>query len=234
MKRISEGILRNEINISQEQAREFLESVDRRNYTPDRIGFIPAVEDWQNLLTKWDRAIFDDLDAEDRENYKRFYSNVLEAQSCLREGATEEEISELEKRLQTKLPLSYRNFLLASNGFTILNECCELYGTDRIQWFIEENEDWAEAWDCVDDVDDEQYFQYGEHQDCCWIRGQYLKTALQISSAEDGYVYLLNPKIKDSRNEWEAWDFGNKLPGAYRYRSFWEMMQEVYKRNFGA
>ena len=59
-----------------------------------------------------------------------------------------------------------------------------------------------------------------------------MKTALQISFTEDGYVYLLNPKIIDSRNEWEAWDFGTKLPGAYRYRSFWEMMQEVYQRCF--
>jgi hypothetical protein len=71
-----------------------------------------------------------------------------------------------------------------------------------------------------DDVDDEKYFQYGEHQNCCWMRGRYMKTALQISSAEEGDVYLLNPQIIDARNEWEAWDFGNKNPGAYRYRSF--------------
>ncbi|MBW4475266.1 MAG: hypothetical protein KME45_33550 [Stenomitos rutilans HA7619-LM2] len=61
-----------------------------------------------------------------------------------------------------------------------------------------------------------------------------MKTALQLSSTEDGYVFLLNPQVLDSRNEWEAWDFGNKLPGANRYRSFWDMMQNVYKRSFGS
>lgn len=114
----------------------------------------------------------------------------------------------------------------------ILNEYCELYGIDQTKWFIDENKEWAEIWDDCNEIDDEKYFQYGEHQDCIWIRGQYMKTALQISSTEDGYVFLLNPQIRDTRNEWEAWDFGNKLPGAYRYRSFWDMMQKVYKRSF--
>ena len=59
-----------------------------------------------------------------------------------------------------------------------------------------------------------------------------MKTALQISWEEDSYVYLLNPKIIDSRNECVAWDFGSKLPGAYRYCSFWDMMQQVYQRCF--
>jgi SMI1 / KNR4 family (SUKH-1) len=234
MNRISEGALRNRINLSREQAQDFLDLVNRRNYIPINIGFIPTVDDWNNFLEKWSEAIFDNLDEEHMENYEFQYSDVLESKSCLRIGATEEEVSELEKRLGAKLPIGYRNFLLASNGFTVLNEYCDLYGIDQINWFIEENRDWAECWDDGDDVEDEKYFQYGEHQDCCWIRGRYMKTALQISSAEDGDVYLLNPQIIDSRSEWEAWDFGNKNPGAYRYRSFWDMMQKVYKRSFGS
>jgi hypothetical protein len=234
MKRISEGVLRNEINISQAQAQEFIESASNRTYDPQIFGFIPTVEDWSKFLKKWNKAIFDNLDERHIHNYEFQYANVLGNKSCLCEPVTEKKISELENRLQTKLPLAYKNFLFASNGFTILNEYCELYGTDRIKWFVEENKEWAEAWENDDEVDDEKYFQYGEHQDCIWVRGQYLKTALQISSTQDGYVYLLNPQIKDSRNEWEAWDFGNKLPGAYRYRSFWEMMQKVYERSFGS
>ncbi|MDJ0593945.1 MAG: SMI1/KNR4 family protein [Pleurocapsa sp. MO_226.B13] len=234
MKRISEGVLQNKINLSQEQAQEFLDLVNTRNYIPTNIGFIPTVEDWNNFLEKWNTAIFDNIEEEDLDDYEFEYSDVLNRKSCLRTGATEEEIAQLETKLTAKLPLSYRNFLLASNGFTILNEYCQLYGTDDIKWFVEENRDWAEIWEDRDDLEDEKYFQYGEHQDCCWIGGRYLKTALQISSTEDGYVFLLNPKIIDSRNEWEAWDFGNKYPGAYRYRSFWEMMQKVYKSSFAS
>ncbi|MEM1172119.1 MAG: SMI1/KNR4 family protein [Cyanobacteria bacterium P01_H01_bin.35] len=234
--RISTGVLQNQINISQQQAQEFLDLINRRNYMPTNIGFIPTVDDWKNFLEKWNEAIFDNLDEEDRENYQLEDPNILNRKSCLEPSATEQEISELEKRLAAKLPLSYRNFLLASNGFTILNESCELYGTNEIKWFIEDedNRDWAEDWDDDDEVEDERYFQYGEHQDCCWIRGRYMKTALQISSTEDGMIYLLNPQIIDSRNEWEAWDFGNDYPGAFRYRSFWEMMQDVYKKSLSA
>lgn len=233
MSRISEGVLENKINISQEQAEDFLDLINRRNYIPANIGFIPTIDDWKSFLEKWNEAIFDNLDQKDIEYYESGYgySNVWNRKSCLEIGATEEEVSELEKRLKTKLPLSYRNFLLTSNGFTILREDCELYDTKEIKWFIEEKRDWAESWDDDDDVTDEEYFQYGEHQDCCSMRGGYMKTALQISSTEDGFVYLLNPKIIDSRNEWEAWDFGSKYPGAFRYRSFWEMMQKVYKRS---
>ncbi len=233
MKRISEGVLQDEIKIYEVQAQEFLKSVNSRSYAPQSVGFVPTVRDWKLFLEKWNERIFENLDEARRENYEYRYPQALIDQQCLKEGATEEEIIELEKKLQTKLPVSYRNFLLASNGFVILDEYCELFGTDKINWFIAdaENVDWAEAWDDLYEVSDEKYFQYGVHQDCVWIRGKYMETALQISSTEDGYVYLLNPLIVDDRKEWEAWDFGSKLPGAYRYRSFWDMMQKIYERD---
>lgn len=204
------------------------------NYVPKNIEFIPTVDDWRNFLERWSEAILNNIDEEDMEHYELYFSDVLEKQSCLQKSATEAAIAELEERLGEKLPTSYRNFLLASNGFMIVNEDCELYGTEQIKWLIEDNSDWIEDWDDGYEIEDEKYFQYGEHQNSCWIRGQYLKTALLISSDEDGYFYLLNPQIVDSRKEWEAWDFGCKYPGAYRYRSFWEMMQKVSQRSFDA
>ena len=232
MRRISAYVLKDYIQITQIQALEFLDSVNQRKSEPKIISFIPTVEVVKNFLAKWDKKIFDNYDDSYTDAYKRYMPEILECRSCLNQGATEKEINILEERLQTKLPVSYKNFLLASNGFTILNEFCKVYGTDEIKWFIEENREWAEIWDDGYEISDEEYFLYGEHQNCGYIRGKYMKTALQISWDEDGYVYLLNPQIIDSRNEWEAWDFGSKLPGAYRYRSFWEMMQSVYKRCF--
>ncbi|TYQ31014.1 SMI1/KNR4 family protein [Pseudanabaena sp. UWO310] len=225
--------------------------LDKGNYL--EYGFIPTVEDWNIFLENWNTEIFENLNAKFIEQYSYEFSEVLENECCLWEGATEDDISKLEERLRTKLPLGYKNFLLASNGFTILNRYCELYGTDQIKWFIEENkewveiwngdedridEDWAEIWGIdsdeddidEDDISDEEYIQYGD--DPLLTRSQYMKTALQISSTRDGDVFLLNPIIKDARNEWEAWDFGNKNPGAFRYHSFWDMMQELYKQKF--
>jgi hypothetical protein len=236
MERIAAGACASEIKISRTQAQELLESTDKRTYDPQQIGFIPTVEDWNDFLEQWNHRIFELIDKEDEEEieyYKDFYPEVMAHRQCLRTGVTEAQIIKLEQKLQTKFTVGYRNFLLATNGFVILNRRCEIYGTDKIDWFINENPDWVEAWnDDNDEISDEQYFQYGEHQDCCWIRTRYMKTALQISSTEDGDVCLLNPLIIDRRNEWEAWDFGNKNPGAYRYRSFWEMMQAVYNKSF--
>ena len=230
--RLEVGVLRDYIKITPKQAQEFLESVNQRKSEPKIIGFIPTMKDWQIFLEKWDKTMFDNLNDANKKSYEDYFPEVSKRKNCLNQGATEEEINFLEERLQTKLPLSYKNFLLASNGFTILNEYCKLYGTDEIKWFVEENRESAEIWDDGYDVSDEEYFLYGQHQECGSIRGRYMKTALQISFAEDGYVYLLNPQIIDSRNEWEAWDFGTKISGAYRYRSFWDMMQAIYQRCF--
>ncbi|KGF71429.1 hypothetical protein DO97_19775 [Neosynechococcus sphagnicola sy1] len=136
MNRISAGALQNRINLSQEQAQEFLDLVNRRNYIPINIDFIPTVDNWNNFLKKWNEVIFDNLGEEHRDNYEFQYPDVLASKSCLRTGATEEEVSELEKRLGAKLPIGYRNFLLASNGFTVLNEYRDLYGVKtKFNWF---------------------------------------------------------------------------------------------------
>ncbi|CAN1213454.1 Cell wall assembly/cell proliferation coordinating protein, KNR4 [Tumidithrix helvetica PCC 7403] len=209
----------------------------------NNFEFTPTVEDWNNFLEKWNTAIFENLDKEHLDNYQNEFSEALESKCCLWEGATEDDISELEDRLKTRLPLSYKSFLLASNGFTILNRYCELYGTDQIKWFIEGNKEWAEIWSGDEDRIDEEWAEiWGIDYDDENIgntehfldESQHIKSTLQISTSRDGDVFLLNPKIIDSRNEWEAWDFGNKNPGAYRYKSFWDMMQDLYSKSFGS
>ena len=224
------GILKNQINISQEQAQEFIDSVNRRKYIPPTTGFIPTVDDWKNLLEKWNQAIFDNLEEEDIRFCESEYPSVFNSKSCLQPGAKEEEIAQLETKLAVNLPLSYRNFLLASNGFTILYEGVQFYGTNETKWFIEENKYWTEGWDDKYEVEDERYLLYGKHQGFGFMRCGYMKTALQISETEDGDVYLLNPKIIDSRKEWEAWDVCSSYFGVYRYRSFWEMIEDKYQQ----
>ena len=51
-------------------------------------------------------------------------------------------------------------------------------------------------------------------------KGGHLRYALAISEIVDGYTTLLDPLVIDADGEWEAWDFGTKLPGAQRYASF--------------
>jgi hypothetical protein len=212
------------------QAPELLKSMDEQTSDPHQLDFIPTVEDWTIFLNKWNQQIFEKLKASNIKHSKHHHYSEDTDYNCYHlPGATEVQIIELEQKLQTKLPIGYRNFLLASNGFVSLDRRYMFWDTDKIDWFIQENRDWAETWgNPGDDISDEKYLQYGEGQDCCRIRRQYMKTALQISIVDEGYVYLLNPLIVDNRNEWEAWDFGVKYPGAFRYRSLWDMMQKLY------
>jgi hypothetical protein len=45
----------------------------------------------------------------------------------------------------------------------------------------------------------------------------------------DAAILLLNPKIVTDEGEWEAWYLDSKLPGAFRFRSFQELMQAQYE-----
>jgi len=87
---------------------------------------------------------------------------------------------------------------------------------------------------------DGDYFVYEDEQDPTKLRIEYLETALEISDRASSAIYLLNPQITTTDGEWEAWFledsapdseqlFSEWRPGATRYRSFREMMQEEYK-----
>lgn len=178
-------------------------------------------------MEKWNNNIFIKSSDEEIEGYKDWYPQESEQKNCCKSPATNIEIEALERRLGKNLPPSYRNFLLYSNGWLVMNCFSKLYSTEEIDWFRVQHEDLTDWSDYL--ISDEQYFYYGAYQSLSNIRGRYLKTALQISTYEDGYVYLLNPEIIDERGEWEAWDFGTKISGAYRYRSFWDMMQKNYQ-----
>lgn len=79
------------------------------------------------------------------------------------------------------------------------------------------------------DIPDADYLVYGAEQDCSRLRLQYLETTLEISEMGDSTIYLLNPSVITPEGEWEAWFFGNWLPGADRYPSFQELMQAEYE-----
>lgn len=63
---------------------------------------------------------------------------------------------------------------------------------------------------------------------------QLLKNAIDIGShwegCTDAVAYLLDPRTTNSDGEWDAWVLRWWKPAeAYRYRSFWELMQAEYQ-----
>jgi hypothetical protein len=143
-------------------------------------------------------------------------------------GATEAQLAAAEARLGVALPPSYRSFLAVSNGWRHAGlQIYRLWSTEEIEWFAVRHQDWIDAYDdpTYPPVPDERYFVYGEEQDTIDFRHEYFRTTLEISEEGDAAIYLLNPQVVTADGEWEAWFFANWLPGAGRYRSFWEMMQ---------
>jgi len=101
----------------------------------------------------------------------------------------------------------------------------DFWPAEEIDWFRVRNQEWIDA--RTGDsfvISDELYFVYGPEQDPINLRREYLEHTLEISTHGDSSVYLLNPKIVGADGEWEAWFVANWAPGAYRYRSFAEMM----------
>ncbi len=140
-------------------------------------------------------------------------------------GAGEERIAALEARLGQGLPPSYRQFLAATNG--LFGGFVMLLPVEQVDWLSNVEPDLVEIWaDVSGEATDEQYARYGPDQDCIFMRSRHLRTALQISTSIDGDVLLLIPDVRFG-DEWEAWFLGAKNPGAYRYRSFAELFDEL-------
>ncbi|MBX9695074.1 MAG: hypothetical protein K2Z81_22000, partial [Cyanobacteria bacterium] len=87
---------------------------------------------------------------------------------------------------------------------------------------------WIDAWKDNGDVSDEEYYRYGEDQDPCCFRSQYLNSLVALSSDGDAGIYLLNPEIKNRENEWEAWHLTSWMPGAQRFQSLEAMLRHSY------
>ena len=153
------------------------------------------------------------------------------------EGALEERIRALEDRLGVDgLPPSYHSFLRVTDGWRMTGPFIPgLRSTETVGWLVDIDAEAVRAWRegerAQDDgqssvVADEEYFVYGEEQACTAIRSEYLETALLVSEKEESgtAMYLLNPRVVSSGHEWEAWFWASWLPGAHRYRSFWDLM----------
>jgi hypothetical protein len=137
-------------------------------------------------------------------------------------GADEDAISAAEQGLGLKFPPSYRSFLKTSNGFRRAG-VRNLFRVEQVDYVGELIPGLAGLADYQ--VSDDDYFVYGPEQDSVNMRHEYLPRCVAVSSNDDGEMYLLNPAVTFG-DEWEAWLLSHRLPGANRYKSFWELMQE--------
>ncbi len=146
--------------------------------------------------------------------------------------ASAEEISRLEARLDVRLPPSYREFLSVTNGWGAVGKFIDrVFPAAEVAWCRDVENEMIDGWmegeadNPYPPVPDEQYFIYGKDQNSGLLRAEYLPGCLQVSDIGDVTVLLLNPAVQTPEGEWEAWFFAAWLPGAQRYRSFYELME---------
>lgn len=187
----------------------------------------------EGLARLWDAAVLAHLEPEE----------VGTINSVLRPGAAESELAALEARIGRPLPPSYRAFLAFSNGAwskpgwnapLIPDERhpeAGLLTAEQVGWLVDLDPRFVEIWMDADYPDDDLlsdavYFDYSrEEQDSCEIRVRDIPHLLMVSCFDWGSAVFLNPNAVSPDGEWEAWDFANSNPGAYRYRSFADLLR---------
>ena len=146
-------------------------------------------------------------------------------------GASEDQLSAVEKRLKVKLPPSYRAFVAASNGWRQASRAVPvLRPVESIKWFRKEHADWVEAYAGAQEgesrpIPERDYFDYA-NGDSVNFDTTHLAQTLCLSELGDSAVLLLNPMVVWPDGEWEVWFFANWLPGATRYRCFADWMRQ--------
>ncbi len=186
--------------------------------------------DWSTFLHDWNQTLLtharesddlDDLADDDDGQPEQVFSGWLGYP-----GASEQQLSELEQRLQTRLPPSYRSFLLTSNGFRQPgNTVPRLYSTPQVDWYRNIDQATIDIWLQGFHQSQKMYPNAPARLEDAFEPD--LPFTLQVSTEEEAgsAVYLLNPQKVSENGEWEAWFFAHWVPGVNRYASFWELMQ---------
>lgn len=199
---------------------------------------------WHELLSAWSRELIDI--AEEDDELREELSPEIAATGWLGfPGATDEQITAAEDRLCVALPPSYREFLQVTNGWRFPKFFLRrMWSTEEIDWLAVLDQEGIEAWQSGEEyiagedhslpsTPDAEYFDYDEDgvATSSDMRSTYLQSALMVSEREwNGTgVYLLIPEVVTPEGEWEAWFWAHWIPGAVRFRSFWDMMRHEYK-----
>ncbi|MFJ2883314.1 SMI1/KNR4 family protein [Streptomyces sp. NPDC086796] len=194
----------------------------------------PTAHPWRDLLQRWSDEWLDPV-LHEQERHTPFPDEIRAARWLGAPGATPGELAALEQRLGTGLPPSYREFLRTSDGWLdTTTQIARLLPTRETGWLKDLDPELIGN-RCPgdgepDDIPDEMYYVYGDQQQSWAIRTAYLSGMLKISHTPGtGDVYLLNPHVRTPDGEWEAWYLAHWLPGAVRYRSFWDLMNDEYR-----
>lgn len=180
--------------------------------------------DWKPFLDRWSKAI---LQSENL-GYFKLPKAAIQSGWLGYPCAEEAQIVAVETRLGKTLPPSYRTFLKLTNGWRATgNFIGDIWPVDRIDWLAKLNPDQIVT-DNYMEMDDPPWMDHGSYRLSEVERFSQIAGTLQISDWGDEELFLLNPEAVGTDGEWEAWFMAGWIPGAYRFPSFWDMLQHEY------
>lgn len=151
-----------------------------------------------------------------------------------RPPATDAQIGDLEARIGVRFPPCYVAFLRTCNGLDLASHPIQRFlGADDVNWFRRKHNDWVRAYTMPQppqadrEPPDDEYYGYADDVRT-FFRPRHFRHTIQITAVGDSAVYLLNPQVVWPSGEWEAWFLANWNPGVVRYRSFAELMWDLY------
>lgn len=156
-------------------------------------------------------------------------------------------LTDLEKKIGQPLPPSYRDFILATGGRFLFPYHAlqfdpkvgkdDFYDPNKVDLLSKlEPESWRISRSVTEGLlfTQAEYYRYGVDADGVPLGydgryySEHVDHLILVGSAYVYGTFELNPLEVTSDGEWEAWNFYENLSGVARYRSFAEMMQDMY------
>jgi hypothetical protein len=190
-------------------------------------GYSASRLTWREAIDCWQRSI------------RQSVSSPREAGPWSMSEAPDEQeqealVSALERRLNLKLPPSYRDFLAVSDGRvrrrTVLPKPPFLFlSAAKVDWFRSAMTQAAEIWRKGGDADlsDENYLLYDLRQYGFSYKPEFIDKLLLVGNRGESAQLLLNPEVRTRDGEWEAWILSSSIPGAVRFPSFAHMARDL-------
>jgi len=145
----------------------------------------------------------------------------------------EARVRDLEARLKSPLPASYRDFLRLTDGRVqrrgAIEEAPMFRSADQVEPFAKVLPEFAAIWQSGGDpkLVESEYLVYDLRQYQVSFRPQFISELLLVGHRDDSTQILLNPMVRTRDGEWEAWILSPSIPGAIRYPSFAHLIRDL-------
>jgi len=209
-------------------------------------GYRSSVQDWQSFLTCWEDRMLQDRSKETTPLKTPLIRLArIETDEYARNVRA---LDATERRLNMKLPASYRHFAALTGGYWLVDsegdqhlsteapashflpvpEIGLFKDIDRVNWPIWDNNRVSRR------ASADLYYRYDTFerstQDPSVFRDEQLDHLIKLGEFRGGAVVLLNPTEVTADGEYEAWFLAPYIAGAVRTRSFAELMQFLATR----